>query len=99
LSEPERRALAAALDGIPHPVFLFGSRVDDAKRGGDIDILILAENISDEERLGLSLRVTARFQTLCDEKIDVVVFDTRRLTDAEQAFLTLITPTQRPLAA
>ena len=27
-------------------IFLYGSRVDDSKRGGDIDLLVVSESIS-----------------------------------------------------
>lgn len=41
LSKAEIRALREALAGLPvERVFLFGSRTDDARRGGDIDILL-----------------------------------------------------------
>lgn len=31
-------------------VYLFGSRVDDQKKGGDIDLLILSQVISENDR-------------------------------------------------
>jgi len=41
LTKEEIRGLREALDGLPvERVFLFGSRTDDARRGGDIDVLL-----------------------------------------------------------
>jgi uncharacterized protein len=99
LSALEREALAQALKGVPHPAFLFGSRCEDARRGGDVDVLILGSNLTDAECLNLELRITARFQTVCDEKIDVVVLDTARLTPPEEAFLSMVGASKLPLAA
>lgn len=54
---------------------LFGSRTDDQKRGGDIDLLIeLAEPVQDS--LALSVRLAARIQCQIGlRKIDVLVAD------------------------
>lgn len=54
-------------------IYLFGSRVDDAKRGGDIDLYLCPAQKFDNER-----ERKRRFQILLDEylgeqKIDVVV--------------------------
>jgi predicted nucleotidyltransferase len=95
----ETKALKETLREVPHPAYLFGSRADDAKKGGDVDVLILAPGLPPEERLTLSLRLTARFQNLCDEKVDFVVLDPARLAPEEDAFLTLIRPQTIPLAA
>lgn len=56
-------------------VFLFGSRVDDATRGGDIDLLVKSEKpIQDSRRKALQL--VARLQIrLGDQRIDVLVVD------------------------
>jgi predicted nucleotidyltransferase len=89
LSECERRGLTQALEGLPFPVFLFGSRLDDTRRGGDIDLAVLARGLTPAERLALSLRVAVRFRSVCDEKIDVQVFDTEALSAEEQAFLAI----------
>jgi hypothetical protein len=57
--------------------------VDDQRRGGDIDLLILSSAPASE----LSQRVTARYQMACDEKIDVVVIDPARASAEQLAFL------------
>lgn len=89
LSESERTGLEHALEGVPFPVFLFGSRLDDGRRGGDIDLAVLASSLAPAERLALSLRVAVRFRSRCDQKIDVQVFDTGALSVEEQAFLAI----------
>jgi uncharacterized protein len=90
LSELERRALAHATRDIDYPVEIFGSRLDDAARGGDIDLIVFAPGLAADERLRLSLRIAVAFRSVCDEKIDVHVFDPHDLTAAERAFLGVI---------
>jgi predicted nucleotidyltransferase len=54
-------------------VRIFGSRVDDARRGGDIDIHVTAP---DDEAAGLARRIAyiAELETLIGEReVDVVV--------------------------
>jgi len=51
-------------------VYLFGSRVDDGRRGGDIDLLIFSGVIT--ERLKRRLRL-ALYDRLGEQKIDIVV--------------------------
>ncbi len=53
-------------------IYLFGSRTDDSKRGGDIDLLVRTDN---KEKKGVLARIhfIARLkQLLGDQKIDVV---------------------------
>jgi uncharacterized protein len=86
LNKTEQQALKEALSQVKGEVYLFGSRADDALKGGDIDILIF----SDENPLHLSQRVALAFMKNCEEKIDVIVFNPRELSDEQQAFLTVI---------
>lgn len=51
-------------------VFLFGSRARDEERGGDIDLLIMSEEIGPNERRRMKLRLMDR---LGDRKIDLIV--------------------------
>jgi predicted nucleotidyltransferase len=53
-------------------VYLFGSRADDTKRGGDIDILILADRkLNPDERGDI---VLAFWKNFGEQKIDIVSF-------------------------
>ena len=52
-------------------VYLFGSRLDNTKRGGDIDLLIR----TDEEKKGVLVRIRMIAQLkflLGDQKIDII---------------------------
>jgi predicted nucleotidyltransferase len=51
-------------------VRLFGSRADDAKRGGDIDLLILSEKLTESDRGTIRLRIQEK---LGEQKIDIVI--------------------------
>ena len=51
-------------------IYLFGSRVDNSKKGGDIDLLIMSEKLT----FGDKLRIKKRFfEELDEQKIDIVI--------------------------
>jgi predicted nucleotidyltransferase len=52
-------------------VYLFGSRVDDSARGGDLDLLVLSREISLWDRLDI---LAALHRTLGEQKIDLIVY-------------------------
>lgn len=55
-------------------VWLFGSRVDDAKRGGDIDLLVRPAAVAPEQFFERKIRMLTRLERLLGErKVDVVV--------------------------
>lgn len=83
LDETEKKALNTALQDIEAEVYLFGSRVDDYARGGDIDLLIY----STSDPYHLAQDITVRFQMECDEKIDILVLDPGNITEEQQAFV------------
>ncbi len=53
-------------------VFLFGSRTDDQKRGGDIDILIISDSINREQIRKIKLNF---YDSFGEQKIDIVLDD------------------------
>lgn len=83
LDKEEIEAIEAALSGLDAPVYLFGSRADPQRRGGDIDLLIFTEAPAFE----LSRNIATRFFSRCEEKIDVIVMNPRLLTPEQNAFL------------
>ncbi|MGE5342978.1 MAG: nucleotidyltransferase domain-containing protein [Candidatus Omnitrophota bacterium] len=87
LDNVQKAALEKAIRNVNGDVYLFGSRVDDSKKGGDIDILIFSE----ENPFKLSQKVSIDFFMECEEKIDVTVMNPHRLTDEQRAFLDVIT--------
>ena len=46
LSKAEIKAIIQSIEKHlgPKEIYLFGSRTDDSKKGGDIDLLVIAEN-------------------------------------------------------
>jgi len=86
LDAEQTSALEYALNLVTDEVYLFGSRLDPFKKGGDIDLLVFSK----QDSFQLSQQITLRFFEKCEEKIDVVVMDPNRLTDEQQAFLNLI---------
>ena len=63
-------------------IYLFGSRTDDRKKGGDIDLLIFSEKIQLEQLIKLKLKL---YDALGEQKIDIVIPD-----DSNQAFVDVI---------
>ncbi len=78
LKQKERDAIARAAREVFAPgasVFLFGSRVDDAKRGGDIDLFIETPQIlTPAELVEHRTRYIARlYRSLDEQRIDVLI--------------------------
>ncbi len=51
-------------------IYLFGSRADDRKRGGDIDILVYSRCIGFIEKLKIKALI---FEKMAEQKIDIVI--------------------------
>jgi len=73
LSQPEKKALKTALAGFEGEVYLFGSRLDPHKSGGDIDILLKPAHKTD--RYELKSRIASKFERALEQSLDVVVYD------------------------
>jgi predicted nucleotidyltransferase len=52
-------------------IYLFGSRIDDAAKGGDIDLLVLSKRINLMTKLDILAQL---HQKLGDRKIDIAVY-------------------------
>ncbi|HHJ07266.1 MAG TPA: nucleotidyltransferase domain-containing protein [Anaerolineae bacterium] len=50
--------------------YLFGSRVDDQKKGGDIDLLVMSQVLGFDERRKIRLKL---YEKLGEQKIDIVL--------------------------
>lgn len=51
-------------------VYLFGSRTDDSKKGGDIDLLIISDKLEFGDKYKIYSKIT---HTLEDQKIDIII--------------------------
>jgi len=67
-------------------IYLFGSRVDDTKKGGDIDLFIkLNYQLDAKERLNKKGQFRIKLEdTIGEQKIDIIISkDTNRLIEQE----------------
>ncbi|OGR06325.1 MAG: DNA polymerase III subunit beta [Deltaproteobacteria bacterium RIFOXYD12_FULL_50_9] len=72
LREEERKAIVTSVLRIDPAaeIYLFGSRVDDNRKGGDIDVLILSGILNFVDKLAIKKSL---FRTLDEQKIDIVI--------------------------
>jgi predicted nucleotidyltransferase len=80
LSDSQRQIIKSAVArivGAESRVWLFGSRTDDAQRGGDIDLLVETDQVI-PDRVGVLCKLEGTLTMgLGDRKIDVVLKDAR----------------------
>ncbi len=74
------RATVAETFGVGTDVWLFGSRVDDNKRGGDIDLLIETDQVDVDAIARAEISFLTKIQMkLGEQKIDVLLdYPTRK---------------------
>ena len=70
-------------------IYLFGSRVNDKAKGGDIDVLIICNKIGVDEKLKIT---TGIFKEIEEQKIDLVV-----KKDFDDEFVKMIKPSLQSL--
>lgn len=88
LTNAERETLKSAIQTFDEnaQVFLFGSRVDDSKKGGDIDVLIFSKQLTKHALRKIKRQFCDKFG---EQKIDLVL-DSGEL---ETPFVRMIFPT------
>jgi len=50
-------------------IYLFGSRIDDTKKGGDIDLFVISQNNSYEAKL----KASSKLEYLLNKPVDIVL--------------------------
>lgn len=72
LSVKEKTALTHAVkDFDPQArIYLFGSRVDDTDKGGDIDVLIFSQKLTFKDKLNIKAKL---FEMIAEQKIDLLI--------------------------
>lgn len=72
LDENERIAITSSIKELDPQakIYLFGSRTDPAKKGGDIDLLILSQYLTNSDKLSLKRRI---FEKIEEQKIDILI--------------------------
>lgn len=51
-------------------VYLFGSRVDDSKKGGDIDLLVMSDKLTSDDKRAIKMKL---YERIGEQKIDIVL--------------------------
>lgn len=83
LDKLEKEALQFAFEGIEGDFFLFGSRANDTRKGGDIDVLVY----TNQPAYDTSKTISVRFFLKCESKIDLLVINPQNITPEQKAFI------------
>ncbi|MEW5766420.1 MAG: nucleotidyltransferase domain-containing protein [bacterium] len=72
LKEKEKQVIIQAVRSIDPEaqVYLFGSRVDESRKGGDIDLLVFSSRMTYGDKLKIKKNI---FALLGEQKIDLLV--------------------------
>ena len=86
LNVSQQNALKQVFGNLPGEFFLFGSRVDMNRKGGDIDILWITD-IKENRTLKKEMELTIQFQKILDERLDLLILPpVDQMTNSERAF-------------
>ena len=74
LSEKQIKVLKDKLNSISSnaKLYLFGSRVDDTKKGGDIDLLVVSKEVTKKDLRLLRIDFFDHFE---EQKLDIILDD------------------------
>ncbi|MBN1905471.1 MAG: nucleotidyltransferase domain-containing protein [Deltaproteobacteria bacterium] len=72
LTEKEKRAILESVRKLDPDaeVYLFGSRTDALKKGGDIDILVLSDQLEFFDKLAIKAEL---FERIEEQKVDLLI--------------------------
>lgn len=72
LTNLEIQAIEKAIYSLDHDaaIYLFGSRVDDRQKGGDIDLVVLSKNLRYSDKIKIKKKI---FEDIDEQKIDLII--------------------------
>ena len=72
LKETEQNAIRSTIASLDKDasVYLFGSRVDESKKGGDIDLLIMSDKLTRTDKRTIKIKL---YDLIGEQKIDIVL--------------------------
>jgi predicted nucleotidyltransferase len=65
-------------------IYLFGSRTDDEKRGGDIDILVISDILNEKNRRKIRRNF---FDEFGEQKLDILIENQKKISAFAQEIL------------
>lgn len=72
LKDFEKNAIVSTVKSldVDADVYLFGSRVDDTKKGGDIDLLVMSARLTRDDKRIIKMKL---YDLLGEQKIDLLI--------------------------